>query len=110
MRDRKLYLVLGLLGSLLLVGFGAPGVSQAPSGAGSGALYGPNMAPAPIHVHIHNNSQSDPYLYGYNPYGPRYDAMTEYRRQQLENFLLAIGEQIVRVLQPPLPQVTDIIF
>jgi hypothetical protein len=86
--QRRHLVLLGLFSALLLACIIAPGVSQAPSGAptSTGALYGPSMAPYPIHVHIHNNSQSDPYLYGYNPYGPRYDALTEYRRQQLENF------------------------
>ena len=41
----------------------------------------------PVHVHIHNgNNPYDPWLYGYNPYGQRFDPLTEYRRQQLENF------------------------
>jgi hypothetical protein len=93
MCDRRLrFILLGLLGLLAVACIVAPGVTQAP-GSGSvgpsstGALAGPSSLPVPIHVHIHNNtSPYDPWLYGYNPFGQRFDSLTEYRRQQLENF------------------------
>ena len=95
MRDPRLrFIVLGLVALLLVVSIVAPGVTQAPGGgvgpSATGALAGPNSLPVPIQVHVHNYGMSmggtDPYMYGYNPYGQKFDPVTEYRRQQLENF------------------------
>src|SRR5262245_47701443 len=97
MRDYRFrFIVPGLLGLLFVAAIVAPGVTQAPGGGGSvgpsstGALAGPGSLPVPIQVHVHNYGigmgGTDPYMYGYNPYGPKYDPLTEYRRQQLENF------------------------
>jgi hypothetical protein len=91
MRTRRLrfvtaFVIVGLASWLLLVVITAPGVTQVPAAGAPPGYATPSTVASPVQVHVHNYPHPTEWSYGFNPYGPRFDPVTEYRRQQLENF------------------------